>query len=93
MIAIYVAATALIAFVLGLVAAALIVRFGRGSSTSSWTPEHIAYNLMGAIAKQEGKSLNEKSDGARPDRKWLLDTYAECMQAVREPSHRLDAKK
>lgn len=92
MVAVYLVVTAVVAFVLGLIAAALIVRFGRGAATSSWTPEHIAYNLMGTIAKQEGKSLDGKS-GDRPDKKWLLDTYAECMQAVREPSHRLDKSK
>jgi hypothetical protein len=59
-------------------------------NTTTWTPEHIAYNLLSAIAKEEGKSLNGSMKGTAPDRKWLLDTFAECMQAVREPSHRLD---
>jgi hypothetical protein len=82
------AITALVAFVAGLAVSAFISR--RMGNTTTWTPEHIAYNLLSAIAKQEGKSLGGSMTGATPDKKWLLDTFAECMQAVREPSHRLD---
>jgi hypothetical protein len=87
----YTAAVTFAAFVLGLVVAAIITR--RLRNTSSWTPEHIAYNLLGIIAKQEGKSLGGKLTGSLPDKKWLLDTFAECMEAVRDPSHRLDRSK
>src|ERR1700732_3196468 len=42
------------------------------------------------IAAKEGKLLDEPSGGghATADRKWLLDTYAECLRTVQNPSSR-----
>lgn len=52
------------------------------------TPEAVAYALMRDIALCEGKSL----DGAKvATRKWLLDTYAECLATVRDPEERVAA--
>jgi hypothetical protein len=88
----YVAIAALVALSLGLALAALILKRAR-DSTGSWTSEHIAYILLLAIAKNEGKSLGTtKSSEATADRKWVLDTFAECIQAVREPDKRLTGR-
>jgi hypothetical protein len=46
------------------------------------SPEHVAHRLMQEVASLEGKLLY----GGKPnsaDRKWLLDTYAECLRAAR----------
>ena len=47
------------------------------------TPEYVAYLLMRDVFKAEKKRLNEVS------RKYLLDTYAECLSAIETPSARL----
>ena len=55
------------------------------------TPEHVAYVLLGMVMQSEGK-VHYKSDGKQlADRKYLLDTYAECITAVRAPHVRLNA--
>jgi len=62
---------------------ALVVHAGENS------PEQIAYKLLLTIAENEKKPLH--STGTAPttaDRKWLLDTYAECLLAVRNPAGR-----
>ena len=67
--------------------------------TGGNTPEQVAYKLMHDIAAIEGKTLltttgapGAPSSGRGgkdlPDRKWLLDTYAECLLAVRNPDSR-----
>ena len=43
------------------------------------TPEAVALRLFEIIAGHEGKS------NAGADRKWVLDTYAECLRVVRNP--------
>jgi hypothetical protein len=43
------------------------------------SPEQIAYKLLETIASNEKKTLHGT---ATADRKWLLDTYAECLAAV-----------
>ena len=48
--------------------------------TGGNTPEQVAYKLLHDIAAIEGKAL--------PDRRWLLDTYAECLLTVRNPDGR-----
>jgi hypothetical protein len=55
------------------------------------SPEQVAYKLLQTIASNEGKSLGNSpvSGAASADRKWLLDTYAECLQAVKFPTDRL----
>ena len=63
--------------------AAPVVHIGENS------PEQIAYKLLLLIASKEGKLLEGSySDHATADRKWLLDTYAECLLAVRNPATR-----
>jgi hypothetical protein len=53
------------------------------------SPEQVAYKLVMAIAANEGKSLsNTPVSKAEADRVWLLDTYAECLQAVKQPHMR-----
>ena len=53
------------------------------------SPEFVAVILLRTVASNEGKSLfGHGGDGASADRKWLLDTYAECLQAVRRPQDR-----
>ena len=48
------------------------------------SPEHIAHRLMHEIAIVEGKSF-QRSPGQgfeKADRKWILDTFAECLRAA-----------
>jgi hypothetical protein len=59
--------------------AAPVVHIGENS------PEQIAYKLLLLIASKEGKLID---DCATENRKWLLDTYAECLRTVRNPSSR-----
>lgn len=43
----------------------------------------VAYSLLASIAYAEDKRLHANaSSGQVPDRKWILDTYAECLEAV-----------
>lgn len=52
------------------------------------SPEHVALELLRVIQAVEGKGISHGySDSA--DRKWILDTYAECLLAVRNPSARI----
>jgi hypothetical protein len=59
--------------------AAPVVHIGENS------PEQIAYKLLLLIASKEGKLIDEC---ATENRKWLLDTYAECLRTVQNPSGR-----
>ena len=60
-----------------------IVHIGENS------PEHIAYRLMRDIAVIENRPIvTAREIVNRADRKWLLDTYAECLEAVRFPEAR-----
>ena len=54
------------------------------------SPEYVAYKLLETIASQEGKILHRGTSSAKAtaERKWLLDTYAECLLAVRVPQSR-----
>ena len=48
------------------------------------SPESVALKLMHEIAKVEGRLDHHR--GARPvamDRQWILDTFSECLEAVR----------
>lgn len=45
------------------------------------SPEAVAYALLFGIGKAEGKATNQGTLVA--DRKWMLDTYAECLSAVK----------
>jgi hypothetical protein len=53
------------------------------------SPEEVAYKLLKTVAANEGKSLlSSTSTRATADKKWLLDTYAECLLAVKHPNGR-----
>lgn len=52
------------------------------------SPEEVAYKLLTTIASNEGKTLRYDGDQASAERKWLLDTYAECLLAVAKPWER-----
>lgn len=54
----------------------------------SGSGEEIAYRLLLDVAYAEGKQMRAVQAGGKPDRKWILDTYAECIRAVRMPSKR-----
>lgn len=54
------------------------------------SPEHVAYRLFHHIAQVEGKILSQGNSA--PDRKWILDTYAECLRAVKTPTSRVPQK-
>jgi len=60
--------------------AAPVVHIGENS------PEQIAYKLLLLIASKELEG--SYNDHATAGRKWLLDTYAECLLAVRNPTTR-----
>lgn len=48
--------------------------------------ERVAYDLLVAVAHAEHKNpvaTSGSASWAGADRKWILDTYAECLQAVR----------
>lgn len=51
------------------------------------SPEHVAFQLLNTIASIEGIKLYG-GDSKSADRKWVLDTYAECLNAVRNPGGR-----
>jgi hypothetical protein len=58
-----------------------IVHIGENS------PEQVAYKLLQIIASNEEKTLSiGTSHKATANRKWLLDTYAECLSTVRNPA-------
>ena len=57
-------------------------------TSHSDTPEYVAYRLLQHVADIEQKPISG-SDATRTGRKWLLDTYAECLEAVKEPGIRL----
>lgn len=45
------------------------------------TAEGAALVLLQLIANSEGKLFTQHNSGA--DRQWILDTYGECLRAVR----------
>ena len=47
------------------------------------SPEGVAYKLLELIAHAEGKKLN--SGDPKPDKDWILNTYAQCLQAATRP--------
>jgi hypothetical protein len=50
--------------------------------------EEVAYKLLYLVAWGENKDLEA---WGKADRKWLLDTYAECLLTVRDPAARMAA--
>jgi hypothetical protein len=66
---------------------ASVVHIGENS------PEHVAYQLLKLVAYLDGQDIGTATANAyaskpKADRKWLLDTYAECLRAVRDPDSR-----
>ncbi|KRB44686.1 MAG: hypothetical protein V4514_00410 [Pseudomonadota bacterium] len=53
------------------------------SQSGENSPEHVAYRLMERIADVEGISLSRTGNEKLATRKWILDTYAESVDAVR----------
>ena len=48
------------------------------------SPEQVALKLTEVVARLEKRELYVTSETRNPaDRKWLLDTFAECLEAVR----------
>ncbi len=43
------------------------------------THRRLAFKLIHLIAELEGRDLGQRNQG---DRTWILDTYAECLEAV-----------
>jgi hypothetical protein len=59
--------------------AAPVVHIGENS------PEQVAYKQMLEIANVERKTLHASAPSSgwtAADRKWILDTYAECLRAA-----------
>ena len=54
------------------------------------TAESVAFRLLMLVADLESRTLhgNPAKDRTNADRKWILDTYAECLQAVKTPHER-----
>ena len=50
------------------------------------SPEEVAFKLLYEIAEAEGMQMRLADGTKKPDRQWILDTYAECIMAVRAPS-------
>ena len=55
-------------------------------------PEIVALAMLERIARSEGRQFEHKPEAgmAVADRKWILDTYFDCLQAVR--GHRATAQ-
>lgn len=47
------------------------------------TAEYVALQLMERIADVESVSLSRSGKDKLASRKWILDTYAECLDATR----------
>jgi hypothetical protein len=54
-----------------------------GSRAAENTPEYVAYQLLERVADLEGVALARGGKDKLASRKWLLDTYAECLDAAR----------
>jgi hypothetical protein len=52
------------------------------------SPEAVALALLQSIMRVEGRRIANGAVNAA-DRKYLLDAYAECLTAVKNPSDRL----
>ena len=58
---------------------------------NAYSPEKVALELVQMLSHIERKSLHSgpPSGWEGADRKWLLDTYSECILAIRDPVERL----
>ena len=57
------------------------------------TPEEIAFKLFREIALVENKKIIYINGADLPNRAWILDTYAECLDTVQNPNSRLQSAK
>ena len=55
-----------------------------------YSKEQVAYMLMERITHAEKKSLH--GAGVAPGRKWILETYAECLATVQIPGTKFKGK-
>jgi hypothetical protein len=63
--------------------AADVINLGENS------PEYVALRLFREVAHAENKAImGNGSRGSKPDKKLILDTYAECLETVRSPNAR-----
>lgn len=58
------------------------------------SPEYVAFRLMQEVLQVENKLLHpsEESPQKVASRKLILDTYAECLNAVRNPHARVASR-
>jgi hypothetical protein len=61
-----------------------------GTAMADNTPEFIAYQLFQHVAAVEKRELQPPvSQGkTNADRAWILQTYAQCLECVRNPNAR-----
>lgn len=59
-------------------------------SAGGYSPEYVAYLLFQILADVESKELRRGYPNTA-DRNWVLDTYAECLDVVRNPRARVDS--
>lgn len=54
------------------------------------TPEEIALRLLELVAAAEDKSLGQpvRTRTNAADREWIMQTFQECLLAVRQPKYR-----
>jgi len=57
------------------------------SSGGGQSPEDVALKLLYVVSW--GENIDLEAWG-KADRKWILDTYAECLLTVRDPASRLN---
>ena len=53
------------------------------------SPEFIAYQLLKDVTRVEGIPLGALTPSPKLTRKYILDTYAECLNAVKFPGSRI----
>ena len=58
-------------------------------SKGEYSPEYVAYLLFQVLADIESKELRRGYPNTA-DRNWVLDTFAECLDVVRNPKARVD---
>ncbi len=47
------------------------------------SPEAIAFKLLYEVAHAEGKELRNITGRGKADRGWILNTYRDCLDAMR----------
>ena len=58
-------------------------------SNGDYSPEYVAYLLFKTVADVESKELRRGYPNTA-DRNWMLDTFAECLDVVKNPKARVD---